>query len=262
MNIRTLLSNLASPFSNPWPRWIEQSTPDVYIVSFPKSGRTWLSFFLAHYFSAYYRLGIDVDMHSMYEIIASDGGSDNVPLPAWIRGDIPKIYATHRVYTPRFKSSKILFVFRDPCDVMVSYYFHQTKHRQKYHQSLSAFLHSRKHGMPYYQRWLDSWQVIRKRAESIETTYEEMTADFEAVGRRALEFVGTPVDEPLLATALHAASFDHMLKTELEGRRIPGHNYNREDRDARRIRRGVIGGHIDYLNDEDRAYIRAVKGAS
>lgn len=54
--------------------------------------------------------------------------------------------------------------------------------------------------------------------------------------------------------AIAQSEIERMRKKEKE-RGIAGHRYDRTDPDALRIRRGVVGGFVDYLNPTDEKYI-------
>jgi len=72
-----------------------------------------------------------------------------------------------------------------------------------------------------------------------------------------------PVDEDLLQASVEFSSFDHMKDMERQGsvgRRLlsPG---DVQDPESFKVRRGVVGGHADYLDDDDLGFIeRAAAG--
>ena len=63
-----------------------------------------------------------------------------------------------------------------------------------------------------------------------------------------LHFLRSSIDRDALRTAIAAGRFEAMQERErAEG--IPAHNYDRNDTESMRMRRGKAGGFRDYLNE-------------
>ena len=71
-----------------------------------------------------------------------------------------------------------------------------------------------------------------------------------------LTFLGLAVKPDLLAAAVEAARFQNMQKLELS-KGLPGHDYDRSDGESLRMRRGQVGGFVDYLSPAQIALIDA-----
>ena len=63
------------------------------------------------------------------------------------------------------------------------------------------------------------------------------------------------MDENLLILAIEKSPFTNMQKSEVNSG-IPGHSYNLDDVNARRMRSGVVGDYINHLSSDDIEYIR------
>ena len=73
--------------------------------------------------------------------------------------------------------------------------------------------------------------------------------------RQIISFMGISVNEDIVRIAVEKSTFENMLKSELS-RGIPGSDYDVSMTSARRLRSGLIGDHINHLNNQDIEYIR------
>ena len=102
---------------------------DIYIISFPKSGRTWLRLMIGrvivHQFSLFSHRNLD-SMLYLHKL-------------ALLHPLIPRIFITHddvphwkkadELLTSKicYQDAKVIFLARDPRDLLVSIYFEQKK---------------------------------------------------------------------------------------------------------------------------------------
>ena len=61
---------------------------DAFLVSYPKSGRTWFRFVLSNYFAHAFNLDTDVDLHSMFKIMPNFDGDPVRGIPAFAFGKV------------------------------------------------------------------------------------------------------------------------------------------------------------------------------
>jgi alcohol sulfotransferase len=104
--------------------------------------------------------------------------------------------------------------------------------------------------------YLNGWGEGLQRHRHLVLSYEQMSADPLAASRQALGFLGIPVNEHALERAVAAASFDRMRSLELRDG-LPAHEYDRNDPQSLRMRKGKVGGHTETLSEENIAAIRA-----
>lgn len=155
---------------------------------------------------------------------------------------------------------KIVFLHRDPRDVVVSGYFQATKRVGVFRSSMSEFLRNPRHGLRkvliFNQRWL---RATEGRDDVCIVTYEAMHADVEAELHRVVAFFGKPVDPAAHRKALKAGRFETMQQNEASG--VYQQRYGAilapgqaGDPDSFKVRRGKVSGYVDYLSPEDLAY--------
>jgi hypothetical protein len=91
---------------------------DIFVVSYPKSGNTWTRFLIANLMYENQFIGfhnIEEKLPDIYRCADSD----------LLRLKSPRILKSHEYFDPRYK--KVIYIVRDPRDVLISYYHHQIK---------------------------------------------------------------------------------------------------------------------------------------
>jgi Sulfotransferase domain len=236
-------------------------TTDAFLVSYPKSGRTWFRFILSNYFA---RVGLrttDVTLHSMFGILPNFALDNERGIGAFdariTKAGLPLVSVTHLRYQNRYFGAKpVVFLVRDPRDVLVSSYFHATKHKHRFEGSISDFVFDIKQGLPDFVEYLNEWSSNLSTVPHIVLSYEKLLADAESETAGVLQFLRVPVDLTEVKAAVEASRFEAMRDREkVEG--IPDHEYDRTDADSMRMRRGKSDGYLDYMSAVDVAAIDA-----
>lgn len=241
---------------------------DAVLLSWAKSGRTWLRLMLSRFYQV--RHGLPPTAFLEY-----DNLKRRVP-------GIPSVFFTHgnylRDYTGdwtakrAFYDKRIVFLVRDPRDVAVSQYF-QWRHRMRPWKkflndypphgaelSLYDFVMHEEAGLRHILEFFRIWarELPRVRAAHL-VRYEELRADPAAQLEGVLEFLGTPGKPEEIAEAVRFAAFDNMKRIEQSrtfwrsGRRLVAGRS--DDPDSFKVRRAVVGGWRDYF---DEAQCRAI----
>ncbi|HEV2816174.1 MAG TPA: sulfotransferase domain-containing protein [Allosphingosinicella sp.] len=205
----------------------------VVVVSWPKSGRTWLRYMLD-------QLGIHLEYTHQRE---------SEPLPAgWER-------------------KRIILLHRDPRDTTVSHWFAVTRRGGGYRGSLSDFLRDPERGLERAMRFNLSWKDRlgrRGAADGLALSYEALHADTAGELGRAVAFLGGPVvAEEALRRAVAAGRFEAMHALEASGRGArlygdvlaPG---DPADPDSFKTREGRVGGWRAHFSAADAAFAEAL----
>ncbi|MHC5111973.1 MAG: sulfotransferase domain-containing protein [Planctomycetota bacterium] len=233
-----------------------------FVVSFPKTGRTWLRVMLGRVLVDAY--GIPEDrMLSTYKatraaavgpVMFSHGGDFHL----LDDGPFDRLTIDERVFHPK----RILYLIRDVRDTLVSFYFQQAKREKVFEGDISAFLRDERFGAPKLVRFYTMWYEQRRHMQSFKVIrYEDMHAApvetlADALGFLELDRAG----EDVVRRAVDFASFDNMKSMESQGRFArkmmqPG---DPGDAESFKVRKGKVGGYVEYLGDEDLAYIDEV----
>jgi Sulfotransferase domain len=233
-------------------RWYKFRTADYILVSYPKCGRTWLRVMLSNYYVERYGLAHDAlldfaNLHLQNREIPRIFPSNDIPHTL-----IPPeaISADKSAYYDR----KVIYLTRDPRDVVVSMFFQRTRRDTNYTGTLREFIFAREGGIDtmirFYNVWADSFPKIKNL---LVIRYEDMKADPERTLTGLLQFLGHAPDREIVHNAVEAASFDRMKNMERDNAFdrswLKAGNVN--DEESFKVRRGKIGGYADYLDKED-----------
>lgn len=183
---------------------------------------------------------------------------------ATLSPNIPKIWVSHddnpQWKTPddlvtskaEYKEKQVIFLVRDPRDVLISNYFQKTKRREAYNGRLSEYLQENLGSFETILRFYNIWAANRDVPQGfLLVRYEDIHDNPHRELGRVLEFLGlSAVDEQTIAEAVQYASFENMRKMELENtfnsqRLAP---IDSKDPDSYKTRKGKVGGFRDYLS--------------
>ncbi len=207
----------------------------LVVVSFPKSGRTWLRVMLD-------RLG--------------------VPL-AYTHDESGYQKRLHLQQLPVDKSGyegyKVILLIRDPRDVAVSGYLMASRRTKLFHSSLSDFLRDERYGLEKILHFNRTWYDNRHHfADFLLVRYERMKEDTQAVLERVLAFAGQRVEASTVAEVIEFCHFENMQRLEREGHFKADYGVlltaHGKDPEGLKTRRGKVGGFINYLSSADLHY--------
>ncbi|WP_150291993.1 sulfotransferase domain-containing protein [Sphingobium estronivorans] len=225
---------------------------DAFLVSYPKSGRTWLRYLLSCYLAESAQLGFEPDLTSTFRVLPNFDRDPVRGIDAFVGRSsdaaLPLILVSHLPYRERlFLDRPVLFLVRDPRDVIVSAYFHATRHKKTFAGDIAAFLNEPKYGLAALTGYLNGWaDGLAGRPHHL-ISYEHMLAQPAPTVAGILSFLGVEPEGDLVARAVAAAQFDRMRDKERDGG-IPGHDYDRNDDQSLRMRSGKAGTFGELLN--------------
>ena len=232
------------------------SNADALLISHVKCGRTWVRFALSSYFADAFDLGIEPDLRSTFSIVPNLDHDPVRGIPTFQfssrRPQLPLIFASHQPSTEQLaKMTPIVFVVRDPRDIIVSAYFHASRHKRRFAGDIDTFIENELQNLiSYFNQWADT---LEHRAHHV-TSYERFSADAALELRRILVFLGIQVDDLALQRAVQRSRFSEM-QSEERRTGLPGHHYDIADDESLRVRKGRVGGYKDYLSPEQERHI-------
>ena len=237
---------------------IFEAKEELFIISYPKCGRGWLKFMYLKAFEQHFRLkNLNVPEINPTQL------SRKLPIPIIIPthdGD-PHRKTPENVETSKhkYKNAKVIFLVRDPRDVLVSLYFHITKRSYYYHKSIHEFVFESVGGfdtiLRFYNIWAENFCITK---DYHIVRYEDLKADPHQELRRVLHFIGIKdVQENTIKKAVEFASFENMRNMEItntspKSKLKPG---DKNDPESYKTRRGKVGGYTDYLSSEEIEYL-------
>lgn len=245
---------------------------DVILLSFAKSGRTWLRVMLSRFYQ---------QRHGLAEGLLLEFDNLKRLDPA-----IPAIFFTHGNYIEdftgpdhwqrHFHDKKVVWLLRDPRDVAVSQYF-QWKHRMKSWKKplndyppegsdigIFDFVMREESGLPKIIDFMNTWQAERARMPNLlAVRYEDLRSRTQETLAEILAFVGTPGSAEEVKAAVDFAAYDNMKKLEAQktfsassGGRVVARDLKNPD--SFKVRRAKVGGYRDYFDAAQVAAIEAM----
>jgi hypothetical protein len=242
-----------------WVRgWLEHgrlAAADAVVVSFGKSGRTWLRVMISRLYQQQYGLpeGDLIEFDNFHRANAA----------------IPRLLFTHdnylRDYTgdgggkKAFAGKRVVLLIRHPADITVSQYF-QWKHRMREHKialnqypprssnlSLYDFTVGPS-GLPKVIAWLNEWaNALDELGDVMVVSYEDLRRDTVATFAGVAGYLraGATVDQ--IADAVEWARFENMKQREAESASDSGRlsAADRNNPDSFKTRRAKAGGYRD-----------------
>ncbi|XP_032999545.1 amine sulfotransferase-like [Lacerta agilis] len=188
---------------------------DVFLVTYPKSGTVWTENILSLIYHEGHRDGsekltlLDRVMSLEYNI----GNVDYASRPS------PRLFASHVPYylVPkglRNRRAKVVYVVRNPKDVLVSYYhFSKTSLKLEEVEDFGIFMERFLAGKVLASLWLDhveGWYSHRDDFNILFLTYEEMKKDLRSSVLKLCNFLGRRLTEKEVDAVVDQATFNKM----------------------------------------------------
>lgn len=231
---------------------------DTYFVSPPKAGRTWLMTLLSKLLASHYKEPFEMDL-----------------ITKGLK-ECPRIRFTHDMLDPsmrflplKFRRTKywnkdVIFMARDPRDMIVSYYFQITKREEEhdFEGSISEFIRSSEYGINRFVDFMNMWIENRDKPKSFHLfRYEDMKQQAVEEVLDLLDFLDLKsISQEKVSEAVEFAKFENMKKMEknekFEDRQFlkPG---DKKDKESYKVRKGKVGGFEEYLSEEDLDYVNS-----
>jgi hypothetical protein len=230
---------------------------DTFLVSFPRSGNTWTRFLVCNLINPDDPVNfaqLESRIPEIYDVTDRD-------LRAFPR---PRIIKSHECFDPRYK--KIVYIVRDPRDVLISYYEFQLKRRVISEElSLEEFvpLFMESEIEPKTGSWRDhvvSWTATRGGQKNfLLLRYEDMIADTQKESTKIASFLGLDSNPERIARAVVLSSADRMRKLEKEqSRQWKETKKTRQDKPF--VRKAASGGWKTILSEKSVAQIESAWG--
>lgn len=234
----------------------------VAIVSYPKSGRTWMRALIGH--ALVEALGLPQDSlldpdvltaaAGLQRTMLTHDGSDFLP---------PRDFRKQPADKSFYRGRVVHFLHRDPRDILVSAWFTATRRSNVFDGTLSDFIRSPTLGIRKIARFHKIWvEAAAVPKEFHLVRYEQLHSDPKTPMRTILSSIGVAIDDAQLTRALEASSFARMRQMETTGDiRIKGRVLvprDAQDENSYKTRRGIVGGYKDYLSKSDIAYVAQV----
>jgi hypothetical protein len=210
---------------------------DRQFVSYPKSGRSWIRYVL-------HLLAVENRIHFHHDGCEFSDPSRSLCL---------NFDARLACYS---NGGRIVYMRRDPRDIMVSLYFQVTgRMRDVFHfeGDISTFIRDEYFGAANLLEFDRQWRDLCQRRLALGVTYEECHENLLGVMRRVLTWYELDVTDEELRVACQDSTFQKMRAVELKGEF--GQPWLRPRNGMTKTRRGIVGGYADTLPAADIAFL-------
>ena len=234
-------------------RFHELHDDDIFLVSYPRSGNTWLRFIIANLITDF-DTPLTFDTYKKYVPSLEDFKVNRKisKIPS------PRILKSHDVFDPRYK--KVVYLVRDPRSVAVSFYF-LLKRDRKINESVSfdnfflEFIEGKfsKGLFSNYGSWgehVGSWvgAIGDKEKKFLMIKYEDLKSNtFSKVGE-IINFLGLSFSDEKIKKAIEFSSFEMMKK--FSDQKIELHKKLKVDTSIPFVRKASDDEWKDYFNSK------------
>ncbi|BBK29474.1 sulfotransferase domain-containing protein [Stella humosa] len=236
---------------------------DAFVLEYPKCGRTWLRLMIGRAVA----LATGLDLADPTDLGRLASLRPGLPRILVTHDDDPELKRVEDIWRDKtiYRGRRVLLQIRDPRDVVVSYFFHRTTRNHEaapvapYQGTMATFARHPQGGIPNIVAFYNAWAAGRDEpAALLRLDYEDLVADPAAGLAAALAFLELPSPGPDgIRAVVEDSSFARMQALEAAGT-VPGRRLTLVDPsnpEARKVRRGKVGGYRDYLAADDIAWI-------
>jgi hypothetical protein len=253
---------------------------EVVVISYPKSGRTWLQLMLGESITRH--LGLDVQ--NVIAIKEYTKRLQGVPRIKFAHDERPQWKpASEQVLDKSvYRDQHIILLARDPRDILVSLFFEKTRRvparrsdRPEFKGTINDFVYHDVGGIDSIITFYNSWYENRDVPRSFRIVrYEDLRNRTRETLTEVLGWLGIEeVNEQVLEEVLELGDINKMRKSEAESAR-GSHTLRRTDPNAGnafqtrafqpadpddpesfKVRKGKVGGYADYLGEQEIEYL-------
>jgi hypothetical protein len=254
-NVWLLASNFSSSKKIQQINEFSLNNDDIVVVSFPKSGTTWLQHIVTLIMLDSSKVGDDRNIEQKFPYLEYEyPGLQEIaklPSPRLIKSHMPYSSLPADIHTGK---AKVLYIARNAKDVCVSYYyFARMLSVFSYQGSFIDFFNQFTSGQvfygPYWVHVGEFWDH-RKDNNIHFIQYEELHMDPEKVIRQVAEFLGRTLTDQQVADIVSQSSFKSMKDN-------PTVNYSwwdslglRRKEESEFLRKGVVGDWKNHFTAE------------
>jgi hypothetical protein len=223
---------------------------DVFIVTYPRSGTTWMQMIL-------YQLTSDgnMDFPHIYEYCPWFERSSRSALGFEARLS-PRLFKSHLTYRKIPKGPcKYIYIARDGKDVAVSYY-HLYRDYSGFEGTFSEFFDRYLRGKVEFGSWFEhvrGWWRHRNDPNVLFLRYEDLLDDLEGGIRKIIAFCGFEIAPERMPTILGRCRLTFMKKHESQFDPVTGAAWEQGAHGRAFLRTGRAGDGKDQLSPEQAA---------
>lgn len=195
---------------------------DVYLVSYPKSGTTWVCLILANILKELRNDCRRIDFFSVHDYVPDlHANPDRI-----IQMSPPRIIKTHESFDEWYRRicvrgkdvifPRVIYLVRDGRDAMISYY-HYVKALHGYNGSFAKFIEDDKIKRGDWADHVNNWIVhnaLLDKREMLLIKYDDLRENTLEEVKRMSDFIGFEVSENVLEAAIKDSDIKNIRRLE------------------------------------------------
>ena len=219
-----------------------------YIVSFPKSGNTWMRIILSNILST--EKGGNIFLKEIQALVPDS----HIPAQLDAAGKSGSLFSSlkfqfvksHDPYSGFFKGKNVIYIVRDGRDVLNSYYNYSNARSEEKLKMLDLIKSNDEFGD--WSTHIKSWHN-GGHGKFILLRYEDLLADTENEMKRLLKFIDFEVSEEVLKLAIKNSKFEKLRS--LENTKGVVYNDKLKNKTSKFFRKGISGDWKNSFSKED-----------
>ncbi|KAK3876750.1 hypothetical protein Pcinc_018486 [Petrolisthes cinctipes] len=251
---------------------------DVFVASYPKCGTTWTQELVWMVMNDFDEEGAKVPLDKRFPMIESDHVLDpqvfqDPELSSKMKGMVPKpgdyLALVSSLSHPRplkthmpfsllppslLDTCKVVYVARDPKDVVVSYYHHHRMwithgYKGDFNTFLEYFMNDQLMFSPFWEHIREAWD-LRHHPNLLILTYHDLQTNLAQTINKVASFLGKSVSEEQMVKLQEHLHIDSMKKNPATNAEYLGDLGVLDKREGGFIRKGGSGGWRKYFDDK------------
>ncbi|XP_078000556.1 amine sulfotransferase-like [Glandiceps talaboti] len=239
---------------------------DVFVVTFPKSGTSWMALSLRELYQGNWgmsKIGDGEENELMFDMMLSpdaetkvfDGkledlrqdfikNASSYPSPRLFRSHLPsRIFPVQLVHE---NGGKIIYVSRNPKDACNSFYhFAKSFLHGEFEESWEKMVeYNFLAGEVPFGPWFDhvtDWYQHGLDLNVLHVTYEEMKTSYKETLKKVADFIQRPVTDQDLQRTVDKCTFQNMVADKTRVKKLPFDDKSQSQGASQYFRKGVIG---------------------
>lgn len=182
----------------------------VPLVSFPKSGNTWLRFLLANVFKKDRSLAVDYS--TVNQVMPTSNTDDLLSAKEFLKDGSPVFVKHHYNFSqmPYDDFEKAIYIYRNGFDALYSYWHFVNAQNPGLYPDITAFSRCYWRYCGHWGDHIESWQARDLHCNVLAVSYEDLLTDTKGTLGRCCTFLGFDPSDAELSEAVESSSSQNM----------------------------------------------------
>ena len=233
----------------------------IYFISFPKVGRTWIELMFAKAYSELTGEIVEDIVNKKINFNKEKGSGEKIPMVLFGHGFLNSKICFGNFFPKKFyKKRHIIFLVRDPRDILISHFYHDKFNYNNFEKGLHDFIHfdnqkaynpkSERYGIKAIVNYFNAFIENKHLFKTFDVVYyEDLKQDVGSVMKELFLKTDLNIDEDLLKNIIAYGHIDNMRKLE-QSNELNWYALQSSGK-ASKVRKGKSGGYKEELTIED-----------